>query len=175
MADFAEALEKLTDVLAPSGLMLPFAGKSIPDGWLLCNGAAVSRTTYADLFAAIGTAWGTGDGSTTFNLPNCDSRFMEGTTDTSKVGTYLEAGLPNITGSISLISLGHAHGVFYDGSGFFSNPVLHEGGGTGVAAIGDGYTSRWYSLYAAASNSSAFYNGNTVQPKSAYTLMIIKV
>lgn len=58
----------------PSPAILPghvaaFAKTTPPTGWLLCNGAAVSRTTYADLFAVVGTTFGSGDGSTTFNLP----------------------------------------------------------------------------------------------------------
>lgn len=52
------------------GMIKPFAGTTVPTGYLLCDGSAVSRTTYADLFAAIGTTYGSGDGSTTFNLPN---------------------------------------------------------------------------------------------------------
>lgn len=56
--------------LLPVGLVFPFAGTTVPDSFLECNGAAVSRTTYADLFAVIGTTYGTGDGSTTFNLPD---------------------------------------------------------------------------------------------------------
>ena len=54
----------------PSGKVDWFAMASAPAGWLVCNGSAVSRTTYSALFAAIGTTWGVGDGSTTFNLPN---------------------------------------------------------------------------------------------------------
>lgn len=54
----------------PTGAMIPYAGASAPAGYLLCNGSAVSRTTYAALFAVIGTTYGSGDGSTTFNVPN---------------------------------------------------------------------------------------------------------
>lgn len=54
----------------PAGAITQFAGASIPGGWLLCYGQAVSRSTYADLFAAVGTTYGAGDGSTTFNLPD---------------------------------------------------------------------------------------------------------
>lgn len=53
----------------PAGVVVPFAGKTAPSGWLKCDGSAVSRTTYAALFAAIGTTYGAGNGSTTFNLP----------------------------------------------------------------------------------------------------------
>lgn len=74
------------------------AGATIPDGWLLCNGAAVSRTTYSKLFAAIGTKYGSGNGSTTFNLPNFNGRHVLGTTSTSNLGSYVSAGLPDISG-----------------------------------------------------------------------------
>lgn len=57
-----------------SGLVMMFGGAAAPAGWLLCDGAAVSRSTYAGLFAAIGTTWGVGDGSTTFNVPDLRGR-----------------------------------------------------------------------------------------------------
>lgn len=66
------------DVAEPPGVMKQFAGATAPSGWLLCNGSAVSRTTYAALFAAIGTAFGTGDGVTTFNVPNTQNRVLVG-------------------------------------------------------------------------------------------------
>ena len=58
----------------PPGVILPFGGASAPQGWLLCHGQAISRTDYAELFAAIGTTFGVGDGSTTFNLPDMRGR-----------------------------------------------------------------------------------------------------
>ena len=65
----------------PAGCIMPYAGATAPDGWLLCHGQAVSRTTYADLFAAIGTAYGPGDGSTTFNVPDLRGRVAAGRDD----------------------------------------------------------------------------------------------
>lgn len=62
----------------PAGFVAPFAGRSIPDGWLACDGSAVSRSEYPELFAAIGTAYGAGDGSTTFCLPELRARFVLG-------------------------------------------------------------------------------------------------
>lgn len=62
----------------PAGLIFAYAGSSIPTGWLDCDGSAVSRTTYADLFTAIGTTWGAGDGSTTFNIPDLRSATLRG-------------------------------------------------------------------------------------------------
>lgn len=68
------ALSDLRKYLIPPGTIWPFGGSTIPSGWLDCDGSAVSRTTYADLFAALGTTWGAGDGSTTFNLPDLRGR-----------------------------------------------------------------------------------------------------
>lgn len=65
-------------VTLPPGMIVPYAGTAAPSGWLSCNGSAVSRTTYAALFAAIGTTYGAGDGSTTFNLPNTQGVFLRG-------------------------------------------------------------------------------------------------
>lgn len=94
-----DLLPKLKPLSMPTGMLGHFY--SVPDGWLLCNGAAVSRSTYAALFAVIGTKHGSGDGSTTFNLPNLANRFVEGTTSIGSVGTFKSAGLPNISGTFT--------------------------------------------------------------------------
>lgn len=65
-------------VLGASGIVQMFAGSTAPTGWLLCDGQAVSRATYAELFAVIGTTYGVGDGSTTFNVPNFKGRIGVG-------------------------------------------------------------------------------------------------
>lgn len=70
-----------TDQKAPPGLVASFARNTAPTGWLKANGAAVSRTTYATLFAAIGTTFGVGDGFTTFNLPDMRGEFVRGWDD----------------------------------------------------------------------------------------------
>lgn len=70
------------DAALPAGLgPFPYAGATAPAGWLLCYGQAVSRTTYAALFAAIGTLYGSGDGSTTFNVPDPRGRAIVGKDD----------------------------------------------------------------------------------------------
>lgn len=61
-----------------TGTVLPFAGTTAPNGWLLCSGQLVSRTTYSTLFGIIGTTYGAGDGSTTFNLPDLRGEFIRG-------------------------------------------------------------------------------------------------
>lgn len=66
------------DLFVPVGAVLPFGGTSAPSGFLLCNGSAVSRSTYSSLFSVIGTAHGEGDGSTTFNIPDYRGRFLRG-------------------------------------------------------------------------------------------------
>jgi microcystin-dependent protein len=68
------------------GEILPYGGDEIPEHFLECNGAALSRTEYADLFAVIGTSFGVGDGSTTFNLPDLQNEFIRGASGTRSVG-----------------------------------------------------------------------------------------
>jgi len=82
----------------PSGCVMDYAGASIPSGWLLCDGSAVSRTTYSDLYAALGgsgSPWGAGDGVTTFNLPDLRGR----TTIGSGQGTYTGASARALGGT----------------------------------------------------------------------------
>lgn len=82
----------------PTGTILALLDDEVPEGYLPAEGAAISRTTYADLFNIIGTKFGEGDGSTTFNLPNLVGKFLEGD---GTPGTLKEPGLPNITGTDS--------------------------------------------------------------------------
>ena len=152
----------------PTGSLVPFAGAVIPEGYLLCNGAAVSRTTFANLFKVIGTLWGAGDGSTTFNLPDFNNRFIEGTTDTTKVGKKLEAGLPNITGQYTntarnySLSWSGCVALLKDNRAISFGYTAYNGTGTTVSID--------------ASKSSAIYKSTstTVQPPANQVLIIIK-
>lgn len=81
----------------PVGTILSYAGKDTPEDYLFCNGQAVSRTDYPDLFAVLGSTYGNGDAHSTFNLPNLNGRFLEGN---DVAGTFKEAGLPNIVGQL---------------------------------------------------------------------------
>ena len=67
--------------IVPAGTVIPYGSTSAPYGYIKCNGAAISRTVYADLFVAMGTAFGSGDGSTTFNLPDLRGEFIRGWDD----------------------------------------------------------------------------------------------
>lgn len=81
------------------GSIIAYAGNTLPENFLECNGQEISRTTYADLFSIIGTTYGGGDGSSTFNLPNLNDRFPMASSSLS-LGSNVQAGIPNITGSI---------------------------------------------------------------------------
>ena len=88
----AEARDAAIGKAVPAGTVIAFAANSAPEGFVPCNGAAVSRSTYAALFSAIGTTYGAGDGASTFNLPDLTDRFIQGS---GTAGSVLEAGLPD--------------------------------------------------------------------------------
>lgn len=73
-----KAIRSYIDLIVPAGTISAFAGATAPNGYLLCDGSAISRTTYANLFSAIGTAFGNGNGSTTFNIPDLRGVFLRG-------------------------------------------------------------------------------------------------
>jgi microcystin-dependent protein len=85
----AALAQSLINIVIPAGMIRMFAGPSVPGGWLVCDGSAVSRTTYSTLFTAIGGYWGAGDGVTTFNLPDLRGR--------SPLG-YVSSGGSGLTG-----------------------------------------------------------------------------
>lgn len=117
------------DAAAPPGAVTAFARSSAPTGWLKCNGAAVSRTTYAALFAAIGTAFGAGDGTTTFNLPDLRGEFLRGLDDGRNIdsGRSLGAQQPGTHG---------VNGTFW---GLSRNAGPAVGGDFSVAQTLDAY------------------------------------
>ena len=93
--------------IVPSGALMPYAGTSAPTGFLLCDGSAVSRTTYATLFSAISTTYGSGDSSSTFNLPDLRGRVIAGQDD---MGGASANRLTNQTGGINGDNLGDTGG-----------------------------------------------------------------
>ena len=142
----------------PVGVIQAFSGNTIPRGFLLCDGASYKTTDYPELFDIIGYTYGGSDG--TFNVPNlCDGRFLEGS-DTS--GEYVEAGLPNITGTVCAYEGDVSpNGAFYKVSG------------------GRCPTTGWAgreTIHFDASKSNPIYSDDvdTVQPKSLRVLYIIK-
>jgi microcystin-dependent protein len=98
----------------PSGMLTMTAADTAPSGWLLCNGSAISRTTYADLFTAIGTTYGVGDGSTTFNIPDLRGRVPAGTD--SGNASFNALGVTGGQAAVTLTSAqsglpAHSHGA----------------------------------------------------------------
>lgn len=162
-----QAIDEFVNTI-PTGTILPFAGGTIPSGFLACNGTAVSRTTYSALFSAIGTTYGSGNGSTTFNLPNVeDNRFLE---FSSTRGTKKNAGLPNITGVYDAAELNH-NGV---GAPKTSGAFGYDSNST-FDWMSDGQGGTPYRITFNASRSSSIYGSSaTVQPKSLTVRAIIK-
>lgn len=137
-------LESLVTAIIPSGIIADYGGGSAPSGWLLCDGSAISRTTYSSLFAAIGTTWGAGNGSTTFNLPDLRGRVRvtKSGSDTefdtlaettgSKTHTLSSAEMPTHTHTQDA----HNHNIRVDTSGGWAanNPNSATRGASGFDA-----------------------------------------
>lgn len=141
-------IQQLKDYLMPTGSIADYAGANAPDGWLLCFGQTVSRTTYSALFAVIGTSFGAGDGSTTFGIPDLRGRVIAGQDDMGGTSANRLTGVaggidgdvmgsaggaethtldttqvPNFTGGIGLHS-GERGSIFTSGSGVFSGSSI---------------------------------------------------
>lgn len=142
----------------PTGFVVYCAIEEVPDGYLICDGSEVSRTTYSDLFNVIGTIFGSGDGSTTFAIPDLLDKFIQGDT---VVGTSKAAGLPNITGQFWDDSGGEA-GAFRKGPNVSSEG--HDSGGS-IDQI---------KYFNASWSNSIYGRSSTVQPPALTLLPIIK-
>ena len=135
-----------------------YAGAGTPENYLLCDGSAVSRTDYADLFTVIGTTYGAGDGSTTFNLPLLtDGRFIEGS---GAAGQYIAPGLPNHQHSFQV-----GTGYYNDNSGSYSQIA------TGTSSSRANFT-RWTN--ANSTNNALYGASSTVQPNALTLCPLIK-
>src|SRR3982751_6286707 len=149
---------------APAGSVVTYAGTTIPSDWLLCDGRAVARVTYPDLFNAIGTTYGAGDGSTTFNLPN----YVTAMDTWHVVGSASEPAYQNSWS---------AYGSGYPGLHYRKTPDgrvvmagLVKGGATGtvVCTLPVGYrlpaadTAMVVQMNGGVGNVSLFANGNVV-------------
>jgi len=159
-----------------SGMVMPFAGTSAPTGWLLPFGQAVSRSTYSDLFSAIGTTYGAGDGSSTFALPDFRGRVLAGQDD---MGGSSANRLTDQSGGLNGDTLGDTGGLethtlttaqlashTHDGQGSLRGPNLRTGSGSvsGITATegGSGTTTMDISGTTAATGSGSAHNN--VQP-----------
>lgn len=142
---------------------------TIPAGWLLCNGAGVSRSTFSNLFTKIGTTYGKGNGSTTFNIPDLRDRYIIGA-NTNALGTYIAEQLPNINGNLYVKP--NTIGSGSQSSGAFS--MYADGDQTETASIlSQQDASRRWNFVASKSNSTYTNNGK-VYPLSLALNFIIK-
>lgn len=138
---------------APAGVVFDYAGTAAPAGFLLCYGQAISRTTYADLFAAISTTYGTGDGSTTFNIPDLRGRVIAGKSNMGGSDAGNLTGGGTLGGSLGGQSNTAATTVSGSASGTVSGgvSVTTATGGTAVYASGGGGMATGYDHNHAAS------------------------
>jgi microcystin-dependent protein len=130
---FAVMGPALASLGAPTGTVADFAGATAPSGWLLCFGQAVSRTSFATLFSVIGTTYGGGDGSTTFNLPDCRGRATFGKDDMGGTAASRVTAAQSGIGGTTLGAAGgderlhaHGHGVSDPGHGHGVNDPSHR-------------------------------------------------
>lgn len=162
----AKAIAALIPPAMPTGMIFPWPGDTPPEGAIVADGRELNRTTYKGLFNIYGTKYGAGDGSTTFNVPDLDGRFIELTTDAGSVGQFVEPGLPNIIGHVSSLASwvgGEFDGVLikYDGG----NANISGGPGEAIGAtVG----------FDAHNGNSSFGASETVQPPALLGLACIK-
>ena len=126
----------------PTATIVPWSDSSVPSGFLECNGSAVSRSTYADLFAIIGTTYGSGNGSTTFNVPDLQDNVAVGKSGTKNLASTGGANTVTSTGNVGgstanatlstaqLASHSHSGGIGTAGrhQNNFPNPSYQAGG-----------------------------------------------
>lgn len=144
--DSGRTLQDLLLEMLPVSTVLPYAGTlTIPDGFLRCEGQAVSRNTYSALFQQIGTTYGTGNGTTTFNLPNLVSRFPLGSGGDRAVGStggeekvvLTRKQLPTVTGSVSPVARTDRGLPEVDGTTFKQGKQINTGlAGGSIAGTG---------------------------------------
>lgn len=170
LVQIKQALDKMMPELSPVPIGSIAYAHEVPTGWLECNGAAISRTKYARLFKKIGTKYGAGDGSTTFNLPNLHHRVLEATTTISEVAKTVEAGLPDIEGALygygDRSGFGDANGAFWEKQSQPRLPALGE--------VVPGLTSTYIAGFRANRSSNVYGKSETNQMASLRLLAIVK-
>jgi microcystin-dependent protein len=165
-ATLKSAIESI-DSSAPAGAIVAYSGTVAPSGWLLCNGQSVSRTTYAGLYTVIGNSFGSGDGSTTFHLPDFRGRFLRGLDGTANIDpdkatrTAMNTGgnVGNNLGSVQADDFkSHTHG--YTTNSWTDNDQDGSGPGNGMG---------WPS-----GQSVGATGGNETRPVNVYVTWIVK-
>jgi len=160
-------------IASPPGAIIAFGGTSAPSGWLACNGQAVSRTGYAALWAAISNTWGSGDGSTTFNVPDFRGMFLRGT-GTNGTGSSSGAVGPSVGTYAADTYLNHSHGI--TDPGHDHNLLVGGGAGSGWAALtqGQSNTISTQARTTGVTVNTSTTGGTETKPKNYGILYIIK-
>jgi microcystin-dependent protein len=164
---------------SPVGTVTPFTGNIIPEGWLLCNGLALSRTTYASLFSVIGTSHGFGDNSTTFNLPNYQGMFLRGRANGSGFDPNRTTRTALATGGATGDAVGSYQDM--DWKGFsqtnsgqnttaYNHGPVYMGKST-TSFVGNLFIGRWAAPAAAM---GTLWDGSEIRPRNVYVNYIIK-
>ena len=130
----------LATLIAFAGVVVPFAGSTAPIGWLLCDGSAVSRSTYATLFAVTSTTYGSGNGSTTFNLPDLRGRVAVGKSADTEFDTLGETGGAKTHTLTTPEIPSHSH-AFQGGGSVIGNPNTGASTPSSGSSIVTAYTS----------------------------------
>jgi microcystin-dependent protein len=165
----------------PTGSVHIMATTTAPSGYLKCNGAAVSRTTYADLFAIVGTTWGEGDGSSTFNVPDLRGEFVRGWADNGSVdsGRSFASSQSDqnqqhnhtATATSTVTDPGHFHDVPYSNSD--SGDGVIEESGTGFSGV-EPTNSATTGITVSTSVSIANSGGSEARPRNIAMMYVIK-
>ena len=157
----------------PAGSVFSFATTTPPSGYLECNGAAISRSTYASLFSAISTTWGVGDGSSTFNLPDLRGQFVRGWDNSAGVDSGRSFASSqtdqNKQHTHSVTDPGHVHTTTFDNKKYFPG-----GGSTSVNYGGaGGYPADVFTMSSATTGISLANQGGTEVRVKNYALMYV--
>jgi microcystin-dependent protein len=133
-----------------TGVIIPWGSSSPPSGFLECDGSAVSRSTYATLFSIVGTTYGSGDGSTTFNLPDLTDKIVQGRSPGTALGTTLGANTVALSGAVSgnlgnttlttptIASHTHTHTGSPGGNQGVESPPLYRASASPIGNAGGG-------------------------------------
>jgi microcystin-dependent protein len=154
----------------PVGTIISFAGSTAPSGYLVCDGSEISRATYADLFSVLGTTWGAGNGTTTFNIPDLRGQFLRGfggntNEDPEKTTRFAKFSGGNTGNNIGTFQSddfkSHRHYILQDGNGSISGYNFKQ-------FEQDGYGPNNNPVY------TDYKGGNETRPKNVYVLYVVK-
>lgn len=165
----AKLAQEVVDKLVPTGSLQAYAGTTAPSGWLLCDGSQVSRTVYAALYAVTGNAFGSGNGSTTFHLPDMRGRFPRGRDGGAGRDPDAASRTASNSGGNTADTVGSVQGDEFETHSHGSNTpfFVTQTGGPGIIAGG--------ALFGAQSVTADAGGSSETRPKNINVNYIIKI